>query len=121
MSRPDVVIVTGSRDWTDRQKVAEVLSGFPPKTILIHGGCRGLDQIAGAFGKRFGFVIVELPYFEDEEGKEARNESMFAMASALLECGHRVFGFAFPLSSSIGTFKAIRIGERRGITMKVCR
>ncbi len=119
MSRPDVVIVTGSREWEHRRTVASVLEPFAPGTILIHGGCRGLDQIAGTFGRRYRFTMLELPYFDDEEGREARNESMFAMAAALQSVGHRVHGFAFPLPGSIGTHKAIRIAKRLGVPVKV--
>lgn len=118
MSRPDVVIVTGSRDWSDRRLVAETLAPFPAGTYLLHGACRGLDTIAATFGKRYGFNILAFPYFADDSGKECRNETMFAVAKAFQDCKHRVYGFAFPLPESVGTFKAIRIADRLGIAIR---
>lgn len=42
-----LVLVTGSRTWTDRDTVREVFRDLPSDFELVHGGARGLDTIAG--------------------------------------------------------------------------
>jgi hypothetical protein len=106
--RQEVVLVTGSRDWADATVIRECLKAHPRGTILIHGGCRGADQIAAIEGRGLGYVLWELPYFEDDSGKEARNASMVSVASALRERGHRVTCYAWPLGASYGTRKCMR-------------
>jgi hypothetical protein len=73
------VIVTGDRNWMDLAKIREVLSQFPADTRLIHGGCRGADEICGLVGKELGFDIVEYPANWELYGKSAgpkRNQLM---------------------------------------------
>lgn len=116
--KPDVVIVSGSREWSDRDAVANVLKPFRFKTILLHGDCRGLDLIAAHFGKVHGFQVWPFAYCEDENGVECRNESMCAVAAALRDWGHRVHPFGFPLKGSVGTWKWVRIMKRLGFDPK---
>jgi len=44
------LVVTGSRDWTDRAVVEEALRRLPVGR-LAHGGARGLDTIAARIAK----------------------------------------------------------------------
>ena len=57
------ILVTGARDWTDKQLVYDTLCKYKGQDVmLIHGGCVGLDQIAGEIGFNLGFHIdVSLP------------------------------------------------------------
>lgn len=115
MAKPTVIIVTGSREWEDREGIHQVLRPYPFGSILIHGGCRGADTIAGRFGLKKGFKVWELPYCEDEEGNECRNESMVAVAASLRDKGHPLAAHAFPLPGAIGTWKCVRLGKLVGI------
>lgn len=115
MSKPEVVLVTGSRDWQDWNEIASLLSVHPANTILIHGGCNGADRAFAYEAKKRGFVIWELPYFEDESGNEARNDSMTAVAATLKLSGHKVTCYALPMANSRGTWKAVRLMQRRGL------
>jgi hypothetical protein len=45
MSEERVVIVTGSRNWTDRDSLWAALDAAKP-TLLVHGGARGADYEA---------------------------------------------------------------------------
>lgn len=59
-------VVTGDRNWTDRQKVHDVFLCVKilfggEKIILVHGKCRGLDRIAGEVGRELGFEIDPHP------------------------------------------------------------
>lgn len=114
MTRPEVVIVTGSRDWTDELAISECLNRHPSGTVLIHGGCRGADRIAMTIGKARKFTQIELPYFE-HDGREARNESMVAIGAALQAVGHKVTCYGFPIERSVGTFKCMRLMRKAGL------
>jgi hypothetical protein len=115
MSKPQVIVVTGSREWEDRGEIFSALKPYRFGSILIHGGCRGADTICGQAGIKLGFKVWELPYFEDEEGIEARNASMVAVASAMQSLRHPVIGEAFPLPGAIGTWKCVRLLRAAGI------
>ena len=44
------ILITGGRDYADREKMREVLSGLVntnPDVTIIHGGARGADRLAG--------------------------------------------------------------------------
>lgn len=117
--RPTVILVSGSREWEDKSAIYEALKVYPFGSILIHGGCRGADVLCGRFGASKGFKVWELPYCEDEDGNEVRNESMVAVAAALRDMGHPLFAHAFPLPGSVGTPKCMRIAKKHGIEFKV--
>ena len=44
------LLVCGSRDFTNKKKIEEVLKGFQGVEVLVHGNARGADQIAGLIG-----------------------------------------------------------------------
>ena len=78
------ILVCGDRNWTDEKAIEDVLEEYPnlqsPTDItIIHGGCRGADQIAGKIAKKYGMKI-EVFYAEwDKSGLRAgplRNSKM---------------------------------------------
>lgn len=121
MPRQTVVVVTGSREWSDRDSIRKALSGFPFGTILIHGDCRGADTICAYEGGKKGFKLWPFPYCEDDNGQECRNESMAAVAAVLKLKGHRVVALAFPLPGAIGTWKCVKRLKEVGIVAEVVR
>lgn len=122
MTRPAIVIVSGSRDYIDVSRVRLVLSAYSPGTILLHGDCGhlgwsgnrraiiGADWIARDLASPLELVTWPLAYFE-VGGREARNESMVAIGAALSKLGHGVEWHAFPLEKSIGTWKFVRLAK----------
>lgn len=72
------VLVTGSRGWTDAQKLGDTLAALKP-TLIIHGGARGADRLADEWAKKNGIQTqIHLPDWEGY-GKRAgmiRNEQM---------------------------------------------
>ena len=112
--KPEIVVVTGSRDWTDADAIDECLDNHPEGTILLHGGCRGADAYTATSGKARKFVLWEFPYFE-ENGREARNASMVGMAAGLQIMGHRVTCYAFPLEGGRGTQKCMALMRKCGL------
>ena len=56
MSR--LILVCGSRGWKDRVKVWETLDslGLDPDDVIMHGGARGADRLAGEWASEHGYV-----------------------------------------------------------------
>jgi hypothetical protein len=57
------ILITGSRDWTDEKMIREALlaanadNPYQWKTILVHGGARGADQMAAEIAHSLGWSI----------------------------------------------------------------
>lgn len=55
------ILVTGSRDWVDADAIGAALIAFgrelsatPADVVVVHGGARGADTIAGRWARDFG-------------------------------------------------------------------
>lgn len=53
------VLVCGPRIWLEQKPIQRVLSEFPRGTVLVQGGARGADVIAGFVGELLGFEVRE--------------------------------------------------------------
>jgi hypothetical protein len=57
------ILITGSRTWTDKVTIAQAIreawlvAGRPYGVVVVHGGARGADYIAGVYAKRLGFDV----------------------------------------------------------------
>lgn len=54
ISTPERVLIYGSRSWTDSDAIGAVVSTLPQGAVVIHGGARGADQIAGMWARSHG-------------------------------------------------------------------
>jgi hypothetical protein len=73
------VIVCGSRDWSDRQRIADRICDLPWDATVVHGDARGADRIAAQEAEKAGLLIQAFPAQWDVHGKRAgfmRNEAM---------------------------------------------
>src|SRR6476661_7700023 len=73
------VLITGSRDWDDLDIVKEELDKLAPSSILVHGGARGADKMAGSYWKDNGGVVIDCIPDWSKYGKSAglqRNAAM---------------------------------------------
>jgi len=112
------VLVCGDREWVDRKSVYDRLRGLPVGALVIHGGCRGADEIAGACAKQLGFLVQVFPALWSSYGRAAgpiRNRQM------LDEKPDLVLAFHSDLKRSKGTRDTVREAERRGIPVEVIR
>jgi hypothetical protein len=51
------ILVTGSRTWTDDEMIYQSIARSArdhPGAVVVHGGARGADQLAGAAARRLG-------------------------------------------------------------------
>lgn len=46
------VLVCGDREWKDCNAIARELKKLPKGTVVVHGGCRGADTIAGVLAEK---------------------------------------------------------------------
>ena len=101
------VLVCGGRNYRDRDRVFQVLDSIEP-SVVIHGGARGADQLAGAWAKERQVSCKTYPAQWDRYGKSAgfrRNEQM-------LNEGNPDLIIAFPGGN--GTAHMMRIARQRG-------
>ena len=75
------VLICGDRHWVDQIKIRKRLISLclPPDSIIIHGGARGADLIAGKEAKKLGIRVMEFKADWERYGKAAgpiRNKQM---------------------------------------------
>lgn len=116
-SGPFKLLVCGSRDWEDRATIKDALDGLALKygpLHVIHGDCRGPDQVAARRAEFLGFTVTAFPADWETHGKAAgpiRNLQM------LDEKPDGVL--AFQRNGSRGTQHTIDEARRRGIPVEV--
>lgn len=80
------VLVCGGRDFTDRQKVKEVLDSLEPG-IVVEGGATGADGIAHAWARLNGVHVASVSALWDHYRKPAgpiRNAAMLLLKPDLV-------------------------------------
>ena len=113
-----VVVVTGSRDWTDRNRVYSALDLLGPD-LLIEGGAKGADKLARDWADNRGVWCVEVPALWSSHGRTAgpkRNQFMLSVARTLAKADkHDLLVAAFPLPQSKGTTMMISHARQKGV------
>lgn len=106
------VLFCGSRNWTDQVAILNALNELPADTVIIHGGARGADEMAGKMAEDILGLEVEV-YEADWEryGRAAgpiRNKQM-------LDEGKPGLVIAFLKPGSKGTKHMIKIAREAKI------
>lgn len=69
---PFRVLVCGGRNWHDLAATRSALDQLPHRpTIVIHGGARGADQLAGNWAVENGIHMARVDALWNEYGKSA--------------------------------------------------
>ena len=108
------VIITGSRDWQDRQAIDDALRDVGA-TLVAHGDAKGADWIANEVAHSLNLDVVRFPANWNKYGKSAgprRNRLMFDMVKPDLV-------LAFPLKESVGTWDMADYAESKGCQVVV--
>ena len=96
------ILVTGDRNYTNIERIHEVLSSYPQDTILVHGGAKGADSIAHVIAEELGWPAPRVyKALWSKYGKAAgpiRNREMFDT-----EQPDRVLAFHDDYKNSKGT------------------
>jgi YspA, cpYpsA-related SLOG family len=109
------VLICGSRDWEDEELIKDVISSLPPETVVIHGGARGADRIAGLSARKRGLPVkVFFPNWEKygRAGGLIRNQQM-------LDDGKPDHVIAFHKANSRGTQDMIDRARKAGLSVEV--
>ena len=111
------VLVCGDRNWTNRQRIGVRLSSLlPNEDVIIHGGCRGADKLAGQAAKALGFPVEVYPAEWTRHGRAAgpiRNQQMLDTGIDLLLAFHP------DLVTSKGTRDMVMRADKAGVTVEV--
>jgi hypothetical protein len=120
-----LVLVTGSRDWppsTLRDVAQEMLCQFdrmPSGTVVMHGGARGVDDLAGVLARFFGLTERKMPVTSEMWRKHGKRAGPMRNIAMLDECPDLVL--AFWNQKSNGTEQCFTEAQRRGIETRVLR
>lgn len=120
------VLVCGARDWTDKDAIMRVLSGYPKDTLVIHGDqgkvdkktgqvISGADKLAGECAKELGMQVDPHP----ANWKLGRGAGMIRNKEMIALKPDEVIGFHRDLSKSKGTKDMINLARKAGIRNKV--
>ena len=118
------VLVTGSRWWGPKHVdiIHRELVKFPEKTIIVHGACRGVDEIAGEIAKELNFIVRDYPAnwkkFENSAGP-IRNRQMVSEEHKQDEPIDLILAFHDDIDKSTGTSDMIAVGVKAGISYKL--
>ena len=108
------VLVTGSRELTNRQLVFNTLDRIRPSSI-VHGAARGADKLSGDWAEENNVSEFAYPAQWSRYGRAAgviRNSEM-------LEKEKPDLVIAFLLPGSRGTADMVRKARQAGVTVKV--
>lgn len=101
-----VVLVTGSRNWSDWDTITKVLTDAKPDLIITGSCATGADHIAEQVAKRFEINYRGYPAKWGKHANSAgprRNAVMAEQLNAMSSSGHAVVVLAFPQADSKGT------------------
>lgn len=110
------IVISGSRKWTNYQRIFDVLSSIPQRNThnitIIHGDCYGADKISGDVARELGYKVIEMPAEWHRYGKAAgpiRNRKLFIFNP------HEVIAFHNNIDSSKGTIDTVTEAIKRSI------
>jgi len=113
-----VLIVSGDRNWTDREKIRQVLTEFNPQTtLLVEGGARGADSLARQEGRKLGFEVITVKADWYKYGKAAgpiRNKVMYDTYKP-----DGILAFHSNIAESKGTKHMIELAEKGGTPVRL--
>jgi len=110
------VIIAGSRNFTDYQKLKETCDTIlrdQTNIEIVSGNCRGADLLGEQYAKERGYKIAQFPADWNKYGKSAgpkRNQQMANYADALI---------AFWNGKSRGTKHMIEMAKQFKLRMTI--
>lgn len=116
------ILVTGSRDWDDegtiRLALAQITMLHGHEHVVVHGGARGADTIAGAVADAWtgGMTTETHPADWNQYGKRAG----FVRNAEMVNAGADVC-LAFIRNNSRGATMCAQLAEKAGIPVRYYR
>ena len=118
--KPRRVLVFGGRDFHDAEAMESTLRRhLQPEDVIVHGGARGADALAGDIaGRVMGHAVEVHPADWHKHGKSAgpiRNQEMLDKGRP-----HEVWAFVSkPLVDSRGTADMVKRARAAGVPTRV--
>lgn len=111
------VLCCGDRNWGYRGVIRRVLTSLTDRPItVVHGACRGADEIAASIATTLGMATEAHPADWNKHGKAAgpiRNQAMLESGIDL------VLAFHNDIDASKGTADMVRRAQSAGVKTKV--
>lgn len=107
------ILICGDRNWSNIKIIDEYIKTLPKDTVIIEGGCRGADAIAGFLAKKCGLKVEVYPANWTKYGKSAgpiRNREMLNKGKPDL-----VVAFHDDIDSSKGTKNMVWLAIEKGV------
>lgn len=123
-----VILITGDRNWEDYDLIYDVLKDYSTdnseSVLLIHGECKGADNISGDIAKKLKFTVNSKPANWKEHGRAAgpiRNLEMIKLAKEYQDKNIPVIVLAFhdDLSKSKGTKHCVESCIKKGLKVEL--
>lgn len=111
------VIVCGSRNWQDRDAIANRLFDLPTDTVIVHGAARGADHIAGQEAEKLGLLVENHPVTKDDYAHYG-NRAYFLRNRRMAQLGAGLC-LAFWDGRSRGTSMMVDLAEKHGIPIEL--
>lgn len=119
--RKKYIFVTGGRDYKDRNRINEVMSGYIGSNeehwSIVHGDAAGADALVDSWADHHGVQRFRVPANWKQYGKSAgpkRNQLMVdTFGKEAVVC------IAFPTSTSIGTWDMVGKCKAASIPVKI--
>lgn len=114
-----ILLVCGGRDFTDSDYIHHILESFERQKgidILVQGGCKGVDLIAGAWARKRGIHTAQVDalwdyYREQGNVKVAGFKRNFAMSLLNID-------YCIAIGGKQGTRGMINLMKEKGVKVK---
>ena len=113
------VLICGDRNWTDEDTIEQYIKTLPPRSVVIHGMCKGADLIARRMALKHGHSEMPFRALWGVHGRSAgpiRNRRMLNEGEPGL-----VVAFHDNLSRSKGTADMLKQARKRGVPTRILR
>src|SRR5688500_11325531 len=110
------VLICGDRGWSDRQAIAEFVELLSDDSVVIHGGARGADRMAGEEAAARGLEVIEV---KADWARYGRAAGPIRNAAMLDEDPELVVAFHEDLSESKGTANMVKQARKAGLPVDV--
>lgn len=109
------IVVCGDRNWTDKSVIKRFIEAYGA-TVVIHGGCRGADQLAGEVARELKLTVLEMPAEWSKYGLAAgpiRNQKMLDLNP------DAVLAFHSDIQNSKGTKDMVTRAKDAGVPVRI--
>lgn len=110
------ILICGDRKWINIEIIKRRLLKLPSNSIIIEGGCDGVDLLARAIALDISLEVVEFPAAWGKYGKSAGPKRNIKMLDTK---PHLLIAFHNDIKNSKGTKHIVGEARKRGIEVEV--